>query len=145
MSLSSRGPEKVNVSVKTKWLWFTIGLLLVLLALSPVVASYLPSSPTSQSAPSSGSSTQPNCANPCTIIIKNSLFGPTQPTIVKTGTTVTWSNKDDTIHTTTSNTGLWDSGVLAVGKSFSFTFSTPGVFDYHCNVHPMTGEIVVVS
>ncbi len=64
---------------------------------------------------------------------------------MKAGTSVTWVNKDDTQHTTTSDSGIWDSGIMGTGKSFSFTFSTAGTFTYHCNVHPMNGEIEVVS
>jgi hypothetical protein len=150
MSLSSGKVETVNVKFKTKFLWLTIGILLVLLAISPVVASYLPSSgpSTPSSAPAGGggsSGPAVNCNNPCTIVIANSLFGTTQPTVVKAGTAITWINKDGTQHTTTSNTGLWDSGVLGTGQSFTFTFNNPGTFPYHCNIHPMTGTVVVVS
>lgn len=142
-------PETVSLTVKTKYVWLIIGVLLSLLAVAPVIASYLPSAPSSSSgaaasAPPSSSAT-PNCGNPCTIAIANSLFGTVQPIIVKAGTTVTWVNKDDTAHTTTSNSGLWNSGVMAVGSSFSYTFSTAGTYPYHCNIHPMTGTIEVVS
>jgi hypothetical protein len=45
----------------------------------------------------------------------------------------------------TSDTGLFDSGTLNVGNTFSFTFTQAGTFTYHCNIHPMmTGAIVVV-
>jgi hypothetical protein len=144
---ASRKPETVNLTIKTKYIWLIIGVLLCLLAISPVIASYVPSSSSTGSGGSSAppSSVSPNCANPCTISIKNSLFGTVQPIIVKAGTTVTWVNNDDTAHTTTSNNGLWNSGVMAVGASFSFTFSTAGTYPYHCNIHPMTGTIEVVS
>ncbi|MGH2639534.1 MAG: hypothetical protein ACRDF4_09685, partial [Rhabdochlamydiaceae bacterium] len=124
MSSNTDKPETVSISVKTKWLWFGIGVLLCLLVVSPVVASYMPSSAVSSlpsGAGSGGASTAPNCQNPCTIVIQNSLFGPTQPTVVKAGTTITWVNKDNTDHTVTSNTGLFDSGIIPVGKSFSYT------------------------
>jgi len=39
---------------------------------------------------------------------------------------------------------VWDSGLLDPGESFSFTFTTPGTFDYYCIPHPfMQGQIVV--
>src|SRR5579885_3391181 len=41
--------------------------------------------------------------------------------------------------------GVWDSGILNPGQSFSFTFNKPGVYNYICNVHPMSGTIVVVG
>jgi hypothetical protein len=142
--------ETVTLTFKTKYLWLALGLVLALIAVSPVVYSALPASTSTPSAPSSGSSGSsgptPNCGNPCVIVIQNSLFGTVQPIIVKSGTVVTWDNKDDTQHTTTSDTpGLWDSGILSPGKSYSVTFNNTGTFTYHCNVHPMTGTIVVVS
>ncbi len=61
------------------------------------------------------------------------------------GTKVKWTNKAvATNHTTTSDTGLWDSGVLAPGQSFVFKFTKKGTFTYHCNIHPfMTAQIKV--
>jgi Cupredoxin-like domain len=144
-------PETVTVTVKTKWLWILLGIALCLLAVAPVVSSALPSAAqngggSSGGASPPGSSATPNCSNPCNIIIVNSLFGRVQPIIVKQGTTVDWQNKDNTQHTTTSDTpGIWDSGILSPGQSYSITFNSTGTFTYHCNIHPMTGTIEVVS
>ncbi len=74
------------------------------------------------------------------------------PTLkVAKGTTVTWKNADSTLHTVTSGTAegnesgtSFDSSYLAGGKTFQWTFSTPGTFDYYCTLHPyMKGQIVV--
>jgi plastocyanin len=47
-------------------------------------------------------------------------------------------------HTVTFTSGEADSGVLAQGKTFDYTFATPGVFDYFCRIHPnMTGIVHV--
>jgi plastocyanin len=63
---------------------------------------------------------------------------------VKAGTTVTWINDDDVPHTVTSSTKLFKSKALDTGDKFSFTFTTPGAYQYFCSVHPyMTGAIVV--
>lgn len=71
---------------------------------------------------------------------------------VKVGTKVTWTNKDTAQHTATSGTpsakdGKWDSGALASGAAFTFTFTQAGTFSYFCTVHPTTsglmGTIVV--
>lgn len=63
---------------------------------------------------------------------------------VKVGTTVTWENKDKVQHTVTSDSGLFDSGLLAKGVPFSFTFTEPGTYTYHCTPHPnMKGTIIV--
>ena len=63
---------------------------------------------------------------------------------VKAGTTVTWINEDDAPHTVASSSKLFKSKALDTGDKFSFTFTTPGTYDYFCAVHPrMTGKIVV--
>jgi len=65
---------------------------------------------------------------------------------VSAGTTVTWTNLDSTSHTVTSDTGLFDSGSLSNGQTFSRTFNTAGNYDYHCSIHSfMTGRVVVSS
>jgi plastocyanin len=63
---------------------------------------------------------------------------------VTVGTTVTWTNTGQAPHTVTSDDGLFDSGELANGNTFNFTFDKAGEFAYHCNIHPkMTATIVV--
>lgn len=64
---------------------------------------------------------------------------------VPSGSTVRWTNYDGvTTHTSTSDTGIWDSGPLSSGQSFEATFNTPGTYPYHCTIHPnMTGTITV--
>ena len=63
---------------------------------------------------------------------------------MKAGTTVTWDNEDDIPHTVASSSKLFRSKVLDTDDKFSFTFTTPGVYEYFCSLHPhMTGTIVV--
>ena len=67
-----------------------------------------------------------------------------QRVTVKAGTTVTWSNDDDDSHTVASSSKFFKSKALDTGDKFSFTFTTPGTYDYICSVHPyMTGAVVV--
>jgi plastocyanin len=75
--------------------------------------------------------------------IDNFTFNPQQIT-VKAGTTVVWINHDDIPHTVTSKTMAFRSKALDTEDKFSFTFTTPGTFEYFCSLHPhMTGSIVV--
>jgi len=76
--------------------------------------------------------------------IDNFTFNP-QTVTVKAGTTVTWTNKDDIPHgIATTNNAFKRSQALDTDDSFSFTFSTPGTYQYFCYIHPhMTGTIVV--
>jgi|GEM_PF-1631353 plastocyanin len=139
----------------SKWVWFTAAMALAVLTAIPILAAYSPaalSQPTSVSGGGAPSSSQVTCSNPCVIEIKNSIFGTGDQVkngngyvVVAAGTQVIWENEDTTQHTTTSVNGVWDSGILNPGQSFSFTFNKPGVYNYICNVHPMSGTIVVVG
>ncbi len=48
---------------------------------------------------------------------------------VPVGTTVTWTNKDQKLHTVTSADGLFNR-TLSPGNSFSYNFTENGVFIY---------------
>ena len=77
------------------------------------------------------------------VVIDNFVFGPERLT-VKAGTTVTWINEDDVPHTIVSSSKVFKSKALDTADKFSFTFTTPGTYDYFCSVHPhMTGAVVV--
>lgn len=69
---------------------------------------------------------------------------------VPAGSTVSWANNDEQIHTVTSGTptngpdGLFDSGIMSAKGSFHHTFDTAGNYDYYCIVHPwMQGTVIV--
>ena len=83
--------------------------------------------------------------NPNTISIKNSAFSP--PSLqVNINSTVTWINDDNMVHTVTSDNGSFDSGDIAPGARFSYTFTSTGTFNYHCIHHSgMTGVVIAVG
>ena len=63
---------------------------------------------------------------------------------VPVGSDVKWKNNGASFHTTTSNGGLWNSGNIAPGGTFTTTFNTVGSFSYRCTIHlSMTGTIIV--
>jgi plastocyanin len=65
---------------------------------------------------------------------------------VRVGTTVTWTNQDNVLHSVTFKNSMKDSGLLSQGQSFSYTFNTPGTYQYYCTVHPnMVATVTVVS
>ena len=75
--------------------------------------------------------------------IDNFAFAP-QRIVVQAGTTVTWINADDAPHTVVSTAKLFRSSALDTTDKFSFTFATPGTYEYFCSLHPhMTGTVVV--
>lgn len=84
------------------------------------------------------------------ISIQGMAFNPAAKT-VQQGTTLKWTNNDNVAHTVTSGTpgnanGTFNSGNIANGGSFSYTFNTVGTFSYFCSIHPsMTGTITVTG
>ena len=67
------------------------------------------------------------------------------PITVTSGTTITWTNNDTIAHTSTSDTaGVFASGSIPAGGTFTFTAQTKGTFPYHCTFHSgMVGTLVV--
>jgi plastocyanin len=87
----------------------------------------------------------PAAAPPNTVLLSGMVFSPVTITVA-VGTTVTWKNSDGIAHTSTSDTGVWDTGTLAAGASSTTTFNTVGTFPYHCAFHVsmgMKGTVVV--
>ena len=78
------------------------------------------------------------------VTIVDNDFEPTSIT-VSVGDTVTWTNTGSNPHTVTSDeAGVWDSGTLDSGATFTFTFEEAGTVTYHCEIHPnMQAEVVV--
>jgi plastocyanin len=65
---------------------------------------------------------------------------------VEVGSTVTWTNAGDATHTVTADDGAFDSGDVASGETYSFTFDEPGTYTYFCSIHPdMVGEVIVTE
>ena len=72
-------------------------------------------------------------------------FSPEDLTI-NVGDTVVWTNNDDSPHTVTADDDEFNSGNLAEGATWSYTFTEAGTYDYHCNYHSsMTGSVTVVD
>jgi plastocyanin len=85
----------------------------------------------------------PAAAKVAATVVDN-RFQPTALTIA-VGSTVTWTNNGNNIHTLTSN-DLFDSGGLLGGQSFSYTFDKAGTFRLICRQHGlngMAGQVVV--
>lgn len=73
--------------------------------------------------------------------------------IGEVGTSITWFNDDSETHTVTSHDGssmtpdgLFDSGLIAPGDSFSVSLYSEDLFYYFCKVHPwMKGMILITA
>jgi plastocyanin len=89
-------------------------------------------------------------SNPATneILMQNIAFSPASKT-VSVGTTIKWTNKDNTTHDVISGTrgnpsGVFNSGDIGPNGEFTFTFDQAGNFPYFCSHHAgMNGTIIV--
>jgi len=62
---------------------------------------------------------------------------------VRRGARVVFANRDRVAHTATRR-GSFDSGRIRPGHAVAVRFSRPGVYAFHCTIHPfMHGKIVV--
>lgn len=77
------------------------------------------------------------------VLIEDFSYNPSEITI-RRGTSVTWVQKDSVRHTVTSDEGIFDSGLLSSGQTFTYTFDKSGIFSYHCIPPPyMKGKVLV--
>lgn len=62
---------------------------------------------------------------------------------INAGESVCWQNTGVAPHTVTDDNGTFNDALPSGGMVVK-TFATPGVFSYHCNIHPgMAGTITV--
>lgn len=80
--------------------------------------------------------------NQNTVTMRNSAFSP--PSLqVNINSTVVWVNDDNMVHTVTADNGSFNSGDIAPGGTFRYTFSSTGTYTYHCMHHSgMTGTVI---
>ena len=82
------------------------------------------------------------------VAVQTFQFQPS-PLEVRVGTTVSWSNRDDILHTVTAGTpgaadGRFNGQLDGPGTLYQFTFTEPGTYAYFCARHEsMRGEVRV--
>ena len=103
--------------------------------------------PAGQSGPGTAAGMAPPVAvaaqtGPRVEIAKHKFSRPTLT--VPVGTTVTWLNRDEDVHTVVSTILAFKSAGLETDEAYSYTFTKPGVYEYFCTLHPlMTGKVIV--
>lgn len=121
----------------------------LLFTLTLVVCCLVPSA-TSQPAAKAKVKKTPVATGEAVVTVSNSKFEPKTLT-VKAGTTVTWQNKEGVHTVIASKSGLFESDTLTAGGTFSYKFTKPGKYPYHCSFHgdkegnDMAGTIIVVK
>jgi plastocyanin len=112
----------------------------MLLGVAAAISALLAGPPES---PSAGEAAVQAAASPAAVRIDNFNFTP-PILVVAPGTTVTWTNADDSPHTVREKDGKFKSAALDTDDTFSQTFAAPGEYEYFCSLHPrMVGKIVV--
>jgi plastocyanin len=162
---------EVNVSVRAVVIG-VVFLLVVPLAVgcAPSAArpAAAPTSPLAVPSPSPAAAASPSAAAfaGASLAVVNMTdamkFEPASLTVAK-GTTVTWRNGSQMLHTVTddpskasnkadaalpSGAEAWDSGGINAGQTFTHTFDVPGTYKYFCIPHEsagMTGTIIVTG
>src|SRR5258708_7191564 len=131
-------------SIRLRWRWrlailgtATIGAL--------AVATWAPAGQSGTGA-AAGQMAQPGAVaaptGPRIEIAKHKFSRPTLT--VPVGTTVTWLNRDEDVHTVVSTILAFKSAGLDTDEAYSYKFTKPGVYEYFCTLHPlMTGKVIV--
>jgi plastocyanin len=71
-----------------------------------------------------------------TVAVGDNFFNPTSSTINVNDTVQwNWNSTDANMHSSTSDTSIWDSGTAGANHTFSRQFTSSGSFPYHCTVH----------
>jgi plastocyanin len=109
--------------------------------------------------PASSPETKSGSGNAVTI--QGIAFAPSKLT-VNAGTTVTWPNKDNVMHTVTSGrpgkdpipgvskgtkaqpSGVFDHSMSPSGATFTFSFKKTGTYPYFCKIHSSMRGVIVV-
>ncbi len=145
----------------------TLGVIGVLAAIVPILVGYFlltglatspsynpPHTTSTTSAPPPG----PGAAVP--VSIPSGASNPANPpgyspdkitVVIGVNASVTWTNDDTAPHTVTSTSvpsgaSSFDSGNMPAGAKYTYNFTTPGTYEYHCSYHSwMTGTVVVVA
>ena len=65
--------------------------------------------------------------------------------VIRPGTTVVWVNEGNVAHTSTADSGAWNSPMLSNGESYSRVFNDVGEFSYYCAPHPFMRAAIVVQ
>ena len=80
---------------------------------------------------------------PNQVVMQNIAFNPSSITVSKNAT-VTWTNNDNMTHNVTSDSGVFVSGNIAPGGTYSYQFTATGTYPYRCTIHLGMNGVVIV-
>ncbi len=117
----------------------------------PAAMSPLPPAPATSTSPTSSGTSSTLLAAPdvpgsaSKVVAFDNRFQPGQ-VVVPAGTTVAWVNTGANVHTVSAFDGSFESGAIAPGKAFLYTFNQRGTYQFLCRQHflsGMSGQITV--
>ncbi len=145
-------------TARTRYLWIALSLAAIMTLVLAACGGQATATPTPTTAPPTVAPTPTPTPLPATMplgavivqMVENPpghyIFQPAAITI-KAGTVVVWIDNSDAPHTVTSDPGApsaFDtSSKVTSGKTFALVFTTPGVYHYHCNLHPATMKATI--
>ena len=115
-------------------------------ALVPLLALALPSG-ASAALPAVKPVQRATVIAPVAVTIAGFAYLPKTVTVAA-GTPIVFTNKDDSLHTVTSDHAAFAESpdISRGGKSYTLTLTKPGTYAYHCGYHPyMMGTIIVTA
>jgi plastocyanin len=77
------------------------------------------------------------------VVIQGMSFSPETLTVAS-GTTITWTNEDNSPNIVTSEDGMFG-GVISSNGTYSYTFSSVGNYKYFNRVHPSSAGNIIVN
>ncbi len=98
-------------------------------------------------------STSPPLAAPADVVIVTGAAGqganayapPLLTISLAAKQSIKWRNNDNIDHTVTEDNGVFGSAALGQGGTYTFVFDTPGVYAYHCSIHPTMVATITVN
>ena len=62
------------------------------------------------------------------------------------GDSISWQNNGQEPHNVVDDKGTWESPALSSGQTYTFAFTTAGIYTYYCTIHSgMLGTITVTE
>jgi plastocyanin len=106
-------------------------------ATTPVATTPVATTPVAAPAPATGAAPAATEGGARIVMVDNRVQHG-RLTVAK-GTTVTWVNNGSNVHTISAQDGSFDSGAVAPGQSFAYTFDTSGEVAFFCRQHLLNG------
>jgi hypothetical protein len=67
------------------------------------------------------------------------------PVRVHVGQAITWVNHSNAPHTATARNGLFNSGNVNIGSSWTYIPKKVGIIKYYCIYHPLMHGVLIVT